>query len=354
MKIYFRADGNAKNGAGHLMRCLSIAEAMSGEEQALFLCADEASAEFVRCRGKEAVCLHTDYSNMEEELPVLQNLWTEDEERSILVDSYYVTDAYLETLRSYGTVFLMDDLQEHAYPVDAVINYNLYAKTALYQKLYQRQDKMPRFYLGGAYIPLRKQFCGKPASLEKRVRRVLLTTGGGDVDNIAGAILDEIYCPNLEFQVLVGRFSPHLKGWKARGERQPNVHVLFDIQDMASLMKQCDLAITAGGSTVYELAAAGIPFICFAYARNQEALVKCIGEKKLSLSAGNWHLEEEAVRKRIAILVRRMCEEENLRRRCVSNMCGVVDGKGAERLANLLGKEQDGEQIRAKQEENFI
>lgn len=338
MTVIIRADGNAKIGAGHLMRCLSVAEAMPSTTEVLFLCADEASAEFARNHGRNAVCLGTDYRTMEAELPVLRKMWTMPSKRTILVDSYYVTDTYLEALGAYGRVFLMDDLQEHAYPVDAVINYNLYAEESVYRKLYQDHRKV-QFYLGGAYIPLRKQFCREPVRPKKKVKQVLLTTGGGDVDNIAAAVLDEIYRTDLDFTVLVGRFSPHFEDWMERSRRQGNVRVLFDVQDMAALMRQCDLAITAGGSTIYELAAAGIPFICFAYARNQEALVRYLGEKHLGLSAGNWHLEEQAVRDRIGAFFTGMCEDENLRRQCAEGMSRLVDGKGAVRLAELLSEE---------------
>ena len=71
---YFRADGNAVTGAGHLMRCLTIAEELkklSEADEICFLCADEASAELVTQRGFSVRILHTDYRNMEEELPVL-------------------------------------------------------------------------------------------------------------------------------------------------------------------------------------------------------------------------------------------------------------------------------------------
>ena len=70
----FRADGNARIGAGHLMRCLTIARALSerlgSPEQILFLCADEASGELAASYGFLVHVLHTDFQRMEEELPL--------------------------------------------------------------------------------------------------------------------------------------------------------------------------------------------------------------------------------------------------------------------------------------------
>ena len=56
MRYYFRADGNAATGAGHLMRCLTIADALQalpGPDPAdiCFLCADEASGALAEAGG---------------------------------------------------------------------------------------------------------------------------------------------------------------------------------------------------------------------------------------------------------------------------------------------------------------
>ena len=89
-----RADGNAKIGAGHLMRCLTIAEAvrkLPDGPEILVLCADEDSAKLASDRGFRTGVFQTDYQWMEEELPLWPQ-WITDEKNTILVDSYHVTD----------------------------------------------------------------------------------------------------------------------------------------------------------------------------------------------------------------------------------------------------------------------
>lgn len=355
-----RADGNAKIGAGHLMRCLTIAEAVrklpEGPE-ILVLCADEESAKPASDRGFQTGVFHTDYRRMEEELPLWKQ-WIKDDKNTILVDSYHVTDGYLAKLHSYGRVCLMDDMQNHAYPVDVVVNYNVFAEGSVYQALYapkngrdlsslgslqlsdcgtwEKESEAVKFYLGGTYAPLREQFQNVNYCVKEQVEQVLITTGAGDADNIAGEILDRIYRENLTYHVLVGRFSPHLAGWQKRAGECPNIHVHFDVQDMAGLMRQCDLAITAGGSTVYELSAVGVPFIGFAYAENQELLVKYLGAKAVAGSGGNWHLDKDDCRKRIEFLFEEFISEYELRAEYAQKAHTMVDGLGAERLAEAL------------------
>ncbi len=340
-----RADGNAKIGAGHLMRCLTIADAIRRLPDApkiLVLCADAESAKLASDRGFATGVLHTDYQRMEEELPLWKQ-WIKDEKNTILVDSYYVTDAYLKALGCLGRVCLMDDLQEHAYPVNVVINYNVFADKDTYLQMYQCEcEESVKFYLGGSYAPLRDQFQRVDYQVKDCVKQVLLTTGAGDADNIAGDIINRIYRENLTYHVLVGRFSPHLSGWQKRAESCSNIQIHFDVQDMASLMKQCDLAITAGGSTVYELAAVGVPFIAFAYARNQELLVRYLGERDMSGNAGEWHKDPDKTLEQLEALFEAFCKDYSRRVRYSERERNMVDGQGAERLARTLCMEETG------------
>lgn len=355
-----RADGNAKIGAGHLMRCLTIGEALRrrmtaqytlqgqaarDSEEILFLCADEESAEFARRHGFLASALHTDYRRPEEETGLwdarihdmesrVQNWIQDGVQNRILVDSYYVTDDYLAELRKYGEVFLMDDLQRHAYPVDGIVNYNLFAEETVYRRLYAGRDV--RFFLGGKFVPVRSQFQEVPYRVKDAVRDVLITTGGGDADNLAGAVLDVIYRQDITYHVLVGRFSPHFENWRERASATENLRIHYDVQDMAKLMCECDLAVSAGGSTLYELAAVGVPFICFSYAENQEALVEYIGQTGSAGCAGAWHRDAAGTKERMRILFGQLCDSLPLRQQYSGRERRLIDGRGADRLAEAL------------------
>ena len=335
--LVVRADGNAKIGAGHLMRCLTIADAVrrlsaredvnaNGSKEIMFICADEDSARLARDRGYRADVPGTG-----------ADIWSPGitgPNHTILVDHYDVTDAYLEGLQQYGKVFMLDDMQKHAYPVDGVINYNVFADAEIYQKLYAGQQT--ECFLGAKYAPLRERFQQVNYEIRPEVRQVLLTTGGGDWDNIAGQILDEVYSSDMVYHVLVGRFSPNFAYWQERMQAQPNIQVHYDVQDMAGMMQMCDLAITAGGSTIYELAAVGVPFVCFSYAENQEALVEYIGRAQTGGSAGAWHVDPAKCRKRIKEIYGNLCRDRELRRQYGARERTLTDGQGALRLAKIL------------------
>lgn len=347
-----RADGNAQIGAGHLMRCLTIIGELvritgSGEE-VLFVCADEASADLARDRGFRALSLETDYRDMESELPRWKEILEEVNgipaprgavagKHAILVDSYYVTEAYLQGLQAYGRVILLDDMQQKPFPADVIVNYNVFAKEEKYQELYggDFREKVT-LCIGGAYVPLRPQFFNVEYPVADAVTDILITTGGGDVDNIAGAILKKIHNEKLNYHLITGRFNPHLQELEELAKRCGNVHIYHDVQDMAGLMRKCDIAITAGGTTIYELSAIGVPFVCFSYAENQEALTAYIGEQKVACFAGAYHKEPWEVLERIALMVTDLCTYKEKRNMCYLKEKKLIDGKGAERLARMM------------------
>ena len=365
---YFRADGNAVTGAGHLMRCLTIAEELKKLPETegstfmkaggiCFLCADEASAHLVTQRGFAVQILHTDYRNMEEELPVLKELFGSRQEHVILVDSYHVTDAYLEALRSYGKVYLMDDMGKKPYPVDGVINYNAFADNAYYENL--NRGKNTVLAIGSEYVPVRSQFLNVPYEIREQVKDVLITTGGGDQDNIAAAVFETIRRPDCHYHVIVGQFNPYFSWWKQLEQESEQIHVHHNVTEMASLMRQCDLSVTAGGTTIYELAAIGVPFLCFSYAENQEALTAYIGRENIAGYCGAYHLNPQETLSCVNRLAELICEGAKsaeqassanevpelggvvLRRKMYQREKEMIDGLGAGRIAKLLAAAEE-------------
>lgn len=335
--IFIRADGNARIGAGHLMRCLTIADALECQDRVCFWCADEASAELARQRGYEAVALGTDYRDMLSELPVLGKIQGDGDRlaQTILVDSYYVTPAYLQALRTFGKVFLLEDVPGRNWPVDGVINYNAFADAETYKAIYS-QDSHVRRYIGASYVPLRPSFVKGPYRAAERVQEILVTTGGGDQENIAGRILERLENPCYDIHVVSGAYNPH-GAWLARyAQEHPGVKVHRQVTKMAELMRQCDLAVTAGGTTVYELCALGVPFVCFSYAENQEALTEYVGKHGIGLNAGRYHCDPMKTLDDIGSSVERLAEDASLRRRMAQKAVELVDGRGAGRLAKAL------------------
>lgn len=288
--IFFRADGNAIIGAGHIMRCLSIAEsALELGNEVYFYTAGNEFSETIRNKKIKNKVLHTDFKQLESELTLFVDQILLYKPSIVIVDSYFVTRRYLwslmESCHSYGgKVVYIDDIIAFAYPCDYLINYNIYApdKKQDYLEMYESAgikksaDGFPEMLLGLDYVPLRKEFFAVSHNKTRdKIKDVLVSTGGADLAHIALAIVKELISKhvhdigNLKFHIVIGVMNEDKDEIEGLAYTSENIEVYYNIQDMLGLMEMCDVAISAAGSTLYELCATHTPTITYVVADNQ-------------------------------------------------------------------------------------
>jgi len=366
--IWIRADANREIGMGHVMRCLSVAEALKKTgEQVCFLTADESAVPLLAEKGQEYRILHSDYKNPEGELECLEEMLREDPPRFFLADSYYVTAEYFRRVRAYAPAGYLDDKCLGGLPLDVLINYNIFAGESMY-----RGYEGTRLLLGTSYVPLREEFAGGCGKREARAEadrgreesvegcleqegsaaasrggrrsaggcRVLVTTGGSDKYDLAGRFLEKVLAhretAELKYCVVSGVYNVHLERLLELEEAYPNVHIYRNVSNMAGLMGECDIAFTAGGSTMYELSAMGVPMLCFSFVDNQERIVKGFADKGLVPFGGDYLAQGDAMLEEAAEKLAMLAMDGELRRTYRERLRQVVDGRGAFRIAEVL------------------
>ena len=297
--IVFRVDSNSEVGLGHLMRCLSLADyAVASGKRVLFITADSDSSALIEKKGFKSVCLNSDFRKMEEEIDPLFRILEGNECEKIIIDSYYVTFEYLNSVNRRFPVIYVDDVANFAYPVNELLNYNIYAPEFDYRKLYDDSGvALPKLNLGTEYVPLRKEFrdCIKKNS-EEIVKNVFVSTGGTDQYHILLNLARQIKKQNINeyvYYFVVGRYNNDKDELTDISRKYPNIRLFFDPPNMAELMKSCDLAVSSGGSTLYELCAVGLPIITFIVADNQVNLVNGFVKKGLAVYAGDARIERK-------------------------------------------------------------
>lgn len=331
-KIYIRADMNEIIATGHIMRCLSIADAAKEQgKETVFITADEKPLEMLQSRGYEPIVLHTDWDNMEEELGVLLPLIKRMGISKLLVDSYQVTEKYLRTLEEHTEVFYLDDLDAFEYPVSNVICYaNYYSQLS-----YGNYKGNTKFYLGTSYMPIRRVFQNcKPKLIKEKIENIMILSGGSDnyhmIENIAELFKESDI---LQADIICGAFYPDFKGLKEQFAGYGNLHFYQNVSNLEEFMEKADLAISAGGTTLYELSAKGTPTISYSFADNQLKNVRQFDEDGLISYAGDVRVDD--VYGNIYRLYRKF-EDSKLRKACSKKMQKVMDGQGATRIATLL------------------
>ncbi len=340
--FYIRTDGNTQIGAGHIMRCVSIAQALKNRGKVtIFITADEESARLIASKGFGTLTLKTNYNDMDGELKNLLPVLRENDIQSLLIDSYSVTDHYMRTVGEKAKTIYMDDLGEHLYPADMLINYNIYARELSYEENYQKKVmKVPKLILGCEYVPLRSEFQNMEGKIRRYVKDVLITSGGSDPCNAAGKILETVVrqgmkYKGIQFHIVSGTYNTNFESLRDMEKENGNFHVYQNVKDMAALMKKCDVAIAACGSTMYELSAMGIPTVCYFFADNQKKVAEAFG-RTLAGNAGNIEENSEMVLSEILKYLDAYMESYELRVEKSDAMMQMLDGDGASRIAEEL------------------
>ena len=339
--IYIRTDGNGEIGTGHIMRCLSIAQEYRRQGgEAIFLIADDRAGDLIKKKGFSYICLNSVWNDLEQELNIMVSIIEEKRISLLLIDSYFATEEYLSMLRKHTKIAYVDDLDQFIYPVDLLINYNIYAEQLDYLRRYKEAGVTTKFALGCRYAPLREEFRGRDRSISQRVRKVLITTGGTDIYDVTGHLLEQLsrqcWFSELKFEVIVGRFNSHIDELTAKWERYDNIHFHYNVMDMANYMMACDIAVTAGGSTVYELMACGTPAIVYTLADNQFDIARAVSEMNLIPWVGDVRKEINECCRSIVYMIKDYVVDFERRKLVSRRMQELVDGCGSKRLVTLL------------------
>lgn len=340
--IIFRLDATSKIGSGHAMRCRAIARALNvAGARTVFAVASQESADFLAAIGCDARVLGGDPLRLTEAdgLALTQLAHTEGA-GVVFIDTYGVTKPFFSALQDQRfRVAYLDDLYTFELgkmeapirrPVDLVLNYSFYANERTYSDVYgQRQRKL----LGPRYAPLGEGFVGRRARSADVVRDLLVTTGSTNPDHMlermakgcldgCDANVNVVIGPKASFDVAqLGVCDAELRRLCLR----------HDVRDMAALMERCDMAVTAGGTTLYELCAMSIPTITIPIVDNQLQNVQSFAALGLGVALSRCDIDEK-----LTGLADEMAGSLTNRRRYISRMGEVVDGRGSQLVAGEI------------------
>lgn len=344
-----RADGNSVIGMGHVMRCLSIADVMKKQGiLPVFVTACEECISIIEQRGYQTRLLTTDYRDMLSELPQLAEMMSEEDRKIkkhvILVDSYQVNERYFRELGKLAITACLEDMGQ-PYPVNLLINYNIYGEKLAISYESDRAKKPQQMLLGTDYMPLRKEFSEDISyTLRENVTDVMITTGGSDPYFAAKAFTDAflanqiLYRQHIRYHIISGPFNTHTSALKESYAANDHIVIYENVKSMKEIMRQCDVVLTATGSTIYEVSALGVPMIVFYFADNQRQGAEEINRKTDVINCGDFSkMPESTVEKAVCALLR-CVQEKEYRELLQQEERQLVDGRGAYRIAEALAK----------------
>lgn len=329
--IYIRVDMNTVIATGHVMRCMAIAkQIMVRGENVTFILSDRQAVEILKANSMNFHVLNVKWNDKDSEIIKIKNYLYENCARTMLVDSYQVTEKYLSELSQVVNVMYIDDLKMMAYPVASIVCYMSYWKKLGYE--ISENDKN---LIGTKFAPLRQEFmdCEKKI-IHEHIEKVMILSGGTDQYGVIEQLLEKISFMNYkEIYVVCGRYYANYKALKEKYGNRDDVFLYKAVENVIDYMKECDLVISAGGTTLYELCAIGTPTISYALADNQLDNVYQFAEDDIIDYAGD--VRKENVVENVCRLLMKNDNKE-LRQRRTLQMQQLVDGKGAVRIAQKI------------------
>lgn len=312
-RIAFRCDGNERIGAGHVARCIPLANAFSQLGwKVSFVGAYEGLAGWLLQRAKIRAKIDTCAANPDLSCGLLAKRYD-----AVIVDSYAIAPDSICDLA-------------HRLPLATIAEANRCPTCGvlLDYHLDRTEQSNNRLLAGASYAPLDPALAGAGRAGEQ-IGKILVTVGGslaarGLLDTIAS--MSGSAFPDADILCAGGVESETNGPNMDRAIHLPSPSSLLDV------LPEIDLAITTAGLTAYELACAGIPQVAIAIATNQRRVLSGLNKSGLApcldLTSGDSLAQLPAALERL--------RDVGVRRRLVERGQKVFDGRGARRAAIAL------------------
>lgn len=338
--LLIRADAGGQIGAGHVMRCLALAQGwQDAGGRAVFAMASESPGIEERLKSERIETVHLsaqpgsreDAAETSSRARSLNAAW-------IVVDGYVFDSDYQRAIKESGARLLFIDDYGHCdwYSADLVLNQNIYAE----ESLYARREPHTRVLLGSRYAMLRREFLKWrewKREIADAARRVLVTLGGADPDNATLTViraLQKLEMPDIEARILIGPLNPHRESLEREIKNSSrNIKLLTAATDIPQLMAWADVAVSAAGSTCWEMAFMGLPTVMIVLANNQNPIAKGLAAEDAALNTG-WHnqLSDSSLPSLLNDLIGDPASRLSMSERGKT----IIDGMGAQRLVEIL------------------
>jgi UDP-2,4-diacetamido-2,4,6-trideoxy-beta-L-altropyranose hydrolase len=344
MNVVFRADASITIGTGHVMRCLTLADALRRRgAQCHFICRRDAGhlLDLIRLRGYAVQALACDENaeiDVDWRKDAAQTRMISDELHPdwLIVDHYRLGQEWEDEIRSSAQrVFVIDDLGR-PHRCDMLLDQNFHNPMhGRYRELLSWDTQL---LLGPDFALVRPEFAAlRPLALKRRdgsFSRLLISMGGSDPGNETSKVLGGLrvkWESRWTVDIVIGSGNPHAKSVEEACRRLPNAKLHVQTSKMAELMLAADCAINAGGSTTWERCCLGLPALVTVVSDDQAAIAESVAKAGAQILMG-WDTDlttDDYAQAIGALTSQQLCEMS-------AAAAEICDGLGADRVAARL------------------
>ena len=332
MKIIFRVEATPELGLGHLMRCLALAEKFKGSISNVaitFITSTNMVGEQVKSYDYKLINLPLS-KNMTGEIKYYEKYL---KKAMFITDIPNISEDYLKTLRKKACLVVsIDDGSDTIFCSDILINPNLSPK------INHKYSSETQYYSGAKYVILKKAF-GKYAvkkQIKREVKSLFVCFGGSDRNNITQRVANTIQNMDINILIVVGIMYPYYNELVKDIKEYSNIQIKRNVHNMDELIYDADLAVISGGTLLYETSAVRTPAIVICQNREQNKESEFFAENNAAINLGMFdNINEDTARNTIVKLILDYDKRELLSK----NAEQLIDGRGADRIVNIILKE---------------
>lgn len=325
MKVLIVTEGGKNIGFGHITRCVSLCQAFAekGITAEFVINGDDTVVDLLK---NEKYLLFDWIKNKNKLLEIAKGV------EIIIVDSYQADISFYNDISKLVKIpVYIDDTKRLNYPEGIVVNGSICAE----ELAYPGKEGIV-YLLGHKYISLRKEFWKVSEKyINKNISSVLITFGGDDRRDMTPKILkflNEKY-PEFIKNVVIGKGFDNLQEIEHLKDRKTNLIYYPDVETTKEIIFESDIAVSAGGQTLYELARIGVPTIGICFAENQKLNLEGWQKKGFVEYIGRYN--DTRLFERIKDVIDNLFSyKERIKRYKISR--SLMDGNGGKRVVKTL------------------
>jgi len=337
-RIVFRTDASPDIGGGHVMRCLSLAEAIAERGWSVSFATSPLTVETLPAllqKPYEVLVVEGDETHfcakVGEKYPLGIDV--------VVSDSYAISVEQEQLWRPVSrSIAVIDDLANRQHECDVLLDQNLGRMRESYTGLVPQLCKV---LTGPHFALLRPEFASARGvalgtrSARSTFTRLLISLGLTDGAGATLRVLDAIAAADysLHVDVLIGGACPHLTAINIKAKTLPRpatVHV--DISDPLPLLIAADACIGGGGSSAWERCCIGLPTLTVIVADNQRFGTSHLVQAGAAYDLGSLEkLSDNSLAKALDTI-----SDQKVRANMSLKAANICDGLGAQRVADIL------------------
>lgn len=342
--LIIRADAFKEIGSGHVMRCMALAQtwlSYNGRIAFISHCESESIRNQIIAEGIKLIPIYKPAYDQNEINNIInisnKSVPKSKKETWFVLDGYSFDQDYQKAIMNAGyKLIVIDDMNHNSfYHTNILLNQNLHADGLGYKT---GNDTVK--LLGPKYALLRKEFCqwrNWKTHNPPIASKILITLGGSDNKNLTGTVLNalkKVKINNIQVSVVIGPTNKNISKIKKELIAAKYKHELIKSpSDISMLMSWADIAISAGGSTSWEMAFMGLPSVAIVLSEDQKEIVDELDNKKASLNLG-WY--EDLNQNKIVSAIEEIMLNQKARNVQTKVKKKLVDGLGSQRVIKTM------------------